>query len=219
MELHEEVVGRRSPIDVQHRKRHARVLGHGAGQIAHLVGDRLQSRPHDVGTPGAAGETQNGTAGVGIPPGGAQARERGHDEDAVGRGHTASDGVGFGDAVDDAELVAEPLDEGAGHEHTALERVLGVPRVGGRGRHRGHEPVLTRAGLVPGVHEQKAAGAVGVLRLARMEAALAEERRLLVARHAADGNALDEPRVRRHAEVAGRGAHLGKNGLGNAEEL
>ena len=69
------------------------------------------------------------------------------------------------------------------------------------------------------MHEQKAAGAVGVLRLARMEAALAEERRLLVARHAADGNALDEPRVRRHAEAAGRGAHLGKDGLGDAEEL
>ena len=52
-----------------------------------------------------------------------------------------------------------------------------------------------------------------------MEAALAEERRLLVARHAADGDALDEPRVRRYAEAAGRGAHLGKDGLGNAEEL
>ena len=37
-----------------------------------------------------------------------------------------------------------------------------------------------------------------------MEAALAEERRLLVARHAADGDALDEPRVRRYAEAAGR---------------
>ena len=117
------------------------------------------------------------------------------------------------------QLVAQPLDEGAGHEHAALERVLGAPRVGGRGRHRGHEPVLARAGLVPGVHEQKAAGAVGVLRLARMEAALAEERRLLVARHAADGDALDEPRVRRYAEAAGGGAHLGKHGLGNAEEL
>ena len=75
------------------------------------------------------------------------------------------------------------------------------------------QPVLARAGLVPGVHEQKAAGAVGVLRLARMEAALAEERRLLVARHAADGDALHEPRVRRHAEAAGRGAHLGQHGL------
>lgn len=83
-----------------------------------------------MGAPGAAGETQNGTAGVGIPPGGAQARERGHDEDAVSCGNTASDGVGVGNAVDDAELVAEPLDEGAGHEHAALERVLGAPALG-----------------------------------------------------------------------------------------
>ena len=217
MELHEEVVGRRSPIDVQHRKRHVRVLRHGTGEVAHLVGDRLQGRPHDMGAPGAAGEAENSTASVGIPPGGAQARERGHDEDAVGSGHAAGDGVGCGDAVDDAELVAEPLDESTGHEHAALERVLGALDARGRGGHRGHEAVLARAGLMPGVHEQKAAGAVGVLRLARMEAALAEERRLLVARHAADGNALDKPRVRRHAEAARRRAHLGKDGLGDAE--
>ena len=160
-----------------------RVLRHGTGEVAHLVGDRLQGRPHDMGAPGAAGEAENSTASVGIPPGGAQARERGHDEDAVGSGHAAGDGVGCGDAVDDAELVAEPLDESTGHEHAALERVLGALDARGRGGHRGHEAVLARAGLMPGVHEQKAAGSVGCLDHTILYAELAEQSRLLVASH------------------------------------
>ena len=217
MELHEKVIGRRSPVDVQHRKRHVRVLGHGASQVAHLVGDRFQGRPHDVGPPGAAGEAEDGSAGVGIPPGSAQPRERRHDEHAVGCGHAAGDCVGVGDALDDAELVAEPLDEGTGHEHAALERVLGATRAGGRGRHGGHETVLARAGLVPGMHEQEAAGAVGVLGLTLGKAPLPEQCSLLVPGNAGHRH-LHPAQVGGAVDLAGI-RHAGQDAAGDVQRF
>ena len=72
-----------------------------------------------------------------------------------------------------------------GDEDAALERVGGAPAA------RCHATVVSRrlreaAGCVARVHEQEAAGAVGVLRHARAVAGLAEERGLLVAGDAGD---------------------------------
>ena len=73
-----------------------------------------------------------------------------------------------------ATAAAAPLDE-----HRALERVA----VGGG---RLEQAVRRRRRVVARVHEHEAAGAVGRLALARRVAALPVERRLLVARDAAD---------------------------------
>ena len=60
---------------------------------------------------------------------------------------------------------------------------------------------------VAGVEQEERAGAVGALPLARPEAALAEERGLLVAGDAADRDAVgQEVEPLRHAEVARRSA-------------
>ena len=91
-----------------------------------------------------------------------------------------------------------------------------IGRTGGDG---GDEAVVGGAGLGTRVQQQEAARAVGVLCLAGLEAALAEQRRLLVAGHARDGNA------RRHARVAGlakaprRAPDLGHHAGRNAKQV
>ena len=78
-------------------------------------------------------------------------------------------------------------------------------------------PVFEVGCLAPGVHEQEGAGSVGVLRPARGEAALAEERRLLVTRDARNGNLRAEPFGIRRAKDPARIPHLGQHGAGDAE--
>src|SRR5205807_4151334 len=92
--------------------------------------------------------------------------------------------LGLGGVADDLQAVAQPLHRGARDEHAALQRVhwLSVRAAGERRK----QPVLRHGPLRPGVQEQERSGAVGVLRLAGLDAALAEERRLLVARYAGD---------------------------------
>src|SRR6185437_12104095 len=65
--------------------------------------------------------------------------------------------------------------------------------------------------LVAGVEQEKRAGAVGVLRLSRSAASLTEQRRLLIAGNASDGNRLAEERRQRLAEIASRRPNLRKD--------
>ena len=82
------------------------------------------------------------------------------------------------------QAVAQPLDDGAADEDAALERVLGDAAA--RPRDRGEQVVARSDRLRAGVHQQEAAGAVGVLREPGRVAGLAEQRRLLVAGDAGD---------------------------------
>ena len=99
---------------------------------------------------------------------------------------SVSDGVRH-----DAQSVAQPLHRGAGDEDRRLERVRGCARRiapdGGENARR------RRRALIAGVQEHERAGAVGVLSHPGRPAPLAEERRLLVAGHAADRNPGAEP--------------------------
>ena len=78
--------------------------------------------------------------------------------------------------------------------------------------------------LGPGVGQHEAAGAVGHLHHARLEAALAEEGGLLVAQQARHRDAVEHGGGRAEvaeaggAEAAGRGAHLGQGVRRHAEE-
>src|SRR4029079_12394973 len=80
---------------------------------------------------------------------------------------------------DDAETVAQPLHGGSGDECASLERVAkpgsDIPR------DRREEAAARWCCAVTGVHQEKAASSIRVLRLARCEAGLTEERGLLVA--------------------------------------
>jgi hypothetical protein len=70
---------------------------------------------------------------------------------------------------------------------------------------------------VPGVLEQERPGAVGALGLARLEAGLPEQRRLLVAQRAGDRHAVQRPA--RLAVDLGRRADLGQHRARDADGL
>ena len=136
----------------------------------------------------AAGDADDRAARVGIPPRRTEAGERGHDVDAAAVGNRFGERAGLGRVGDHAQAVAEPLDRGAGHEDRAFHRVGDV--VGGAERPRDRrEQSVDRLGQGRAdVGEHERAGAVGVLRHARLDARLSEQRRLLIARDPADRN-------------------------------
>src|SRR3954466_11857590 len=79
--------------------------------------------------------------------------------------------------------------------------------------------MLRQRRRAPKVLQEEGARAVGTLRLARPEAALAEQGRLLVARHARDRETVrQEVETTRHPKVARTGPHLGQNGSWHAEK-
>ena len=90
--------------------------------------------------------------------------------------------------LDDAEAVAQPLDGGAGDEDGALQRVGVVPSASVQPTVVS-SPSTGSGQVVAHVHQHEAPRAVGVLRHAGLEAGLAEQRRLLVARDARDRDA------------------------------
>lgn len=106
-----------------------------------------------------------------------------------GQGHLV-DGLGV---RDEAQVVQQKRHAGACHGDAALERVHGFPPVAEVVRDRGEQAALGDDGLGPHVVEQEAAGAVRVLRLAGVEAALADEGGRLVAQTAGDGDTLEGP--------------------------
>ena len=81
-----------------------------------------------------AGESGDGTAGGGIPPRRAQSHEGRNHVDTSGIGDRSGNGFRFRGAGDEAQFVAQPLDDGPADEHTALHGVLrGAIQRGGTG--------------------------------------------------------------------------------------
>jgi hypothetical protein len=83
----------------------------------------------------------------------------------------------------------------------------------------GEEAVLGVDDLGAGVEDEEVTGAVGVLRLARIERRLAEGRGLLVAQDARDGHLAQQRRGLDVAVHLGGGADLGEHRLRDAERL
>ena len=80
-------------------------------------------------------------------------------------------------------------------------------------------PFCGRTGLRAHVHEQEAAGPVGVLGVARRERALAEEGGLLISRHPGDGDRGPQPLRLCRPDHRRRGAQPGQDLAGDAEEI
>ena len=144
----------------------------------------------------------------------AEAGEGGDEIDAAGVGDLRGERLDIARGLDDAEAVAQPLHDRARDEDAAFQRVFRA--VADAPRDRREQIVLRGDGLGAGVHQHEAAGAVGVLHHAGPRASLAEERRLLVARDARDGNRRAEMRCLA-IDLGGR-AHLRQHGARNAEE-
>ncbi|MCY1431575.1 hypothetical protein D9M71_475470 [compost metagenome] len=117
--------------------------------------------------------------------------------------------------ADQLDAVAQPLHRGAGDEDAAFHRVahLAVEPIADGGQQavaRGHGPVA-------GVLDHEAAGAVGAFHHARLKTGLADQRRLLVAGHAAHRDAGAEQRGVGGAELGGAIEHLRQQAGGNPE--
>ena len=121
-----------------------------------------------------------------------EARECRHEHDVAAVGHGPGERLDLGRVADDAEVVAQPADQRARDGDGPFEGVRG--RAGPEARRDRRDQAVGRVDRPPpGVHEHEAAGAVGALELAGLEAGLAEEGRLLVAEIARDGDAGEIP--------------------------
>ena len=116
---------------------------------------------------------------------------------------------------DQAQAVPEPLHDRPGHEDAALEGI--VHAVADLPGHGGDQPVLGEDGFVAAVHQQEAAGAVGILDRALLDAHLAEQGGLLVADHARDRDAVAADD--RLAVLLAAAADLRQHRGGDAEEF
>ena len=216
LELHHEVVAGGAAIDLQLGELDAGVLLHRADDVHRLERDAFEGRPGDVGRLGAAGDAADGTMGILVPVGGAHAGE-GRDEvyAAVVR-NRCRQSLDLGGTPDDAEAVAQPLDDGTAHEDGAFQGVIDlVADFPGNG---GKEVVPGEDGLFARIHQEEAAGAVGVLDGAGLGAHLAEERRLLVASDTADGNLVGENGGLRDAVHLGTGADFRHHRRGDVQQ-
>ena len=134
----------------------------------------------------AARQADHRAARIRIPMRAAESGEGGHEIDAACIWDARGQRFDVGRAFDNAEPVPQPLHDGAADEHGAFQRIAQVRRLPGDGR---QQPVARRQRRRAGVHQQEAARAVRVLGHAGLEAGLAEQRRLLVARDPRNGNA------------------------------
>src|SRR5699024_4556975 len=136
-------------------------------------------RPRQVGARGVAGEAHDRAARIRAPAGRVEAGEGGDEVDVSGildRGRELLDLRGV---ADEAQVVAQPVDERSRDGDRALERVL--RRLSGLlERDGGDESAAGALDRGAGVREEEAARAVRALRLSRREGALAERGGLLV---------------------------------------
>ena len=165
----------------------------------------------------AAGQAHDCAAAVHVPVRRAQARERRHQVHAARILDRIGDHLRLRSALNELHLIAQPLDHRAADKHAALQRVRRLAAdAPGDG---GHQAGLAGHRQLARVHEQEAARAVGVLHHAGLEAALAEQRRVLVARQRGHRNRAAEDLGIEHADHAGGIHHLGQHRARNVQRL
>ena len=163
----------------------------------------------------APGQSHDDSPGVLIPMGCAQTGERRDDVAAVGIGHLGRHVLRVGGGINEPHLVPQPLNRRPRHKNRAFQRVgdLSVQAP----CNRRDQPVFAEHGLIPGVHQHKATGAVGVFGLSGLEAGLAEQRRLLVSRRPRDGDGRAKILRQRLAVNAAAGPDLREHTLGDVQ--
>ena len=151
-----------------------------------MVGDGFQRGPDNVLAVAAAGQPHDGAAGVHIPVGGAKPGKGRHNVDAAVILQPVGKVLAVRGLLDQVQFIPDPLNDRTADEYAALQGIAGATV--GAGGHGGHQPVLALEKVAAGVHQQKAAGAVGVFGLTGLKAGLPEQRCLLVAGAAGNGD-------------------------------
>ena len=125
--LAEPAVAGHAAVDTKGGRRRGAVGLHRGEQIGGLETDGVERSAGEVGRPGVASQTENGTARVGIPMGRAEAGEGGD------HGHRSFPGasgkqLAVRGVAEEAQAVGQPLHGGAGVEDRAFERIDGAAR-------------------------------------------------------------------------------------------
>ena len=163
--LRQPVVGRHAAVDLEplpgarrRRRRRSSDRGSGAPSPPARRGRYGRGRWRSSGPMIAA-------ARVGPPVRRAEPGQGRHQIDAATVGHRARQRLALGGAGDQAELVAQPLDQAAGDEHRAFQRVARARRRAAR-RSWSSRRLRETGALVAGMGEDEGAGAVGRLGVA-----------------------------------------------------
>ena len=131
-------------------------------------------------------QTENGSACIRIPVRCTEAGKGGHHIHTITVFDFGGEVFGIGGISNDFHLITQPLDGGSGHKNRALKGIIYfTARTAGD---RGQQTVFGQHRFVTGVHQQEAAGAVGVFRHARLNTHLTEQCRLLVTGNTGDRN-------------------------------
>ena len=125
--------------------------------------------------------------------------------------------LGLGGVVEEFQPVTQPLHGGPRHENAALQGIgdLAIQAIGDGAQ----QPVLRVQRLVTRVEQQEAAGAVGTLGHALLEAALTKRRCLLVACDAGDGHGRPQNLRIACAEIGSTVQHLGQQAGRHIEQF
>ena len=159
---------------------------HGIQHVARLVGNGFQRGTNDVVAVRAAGQAEDGATGIRVPVRCAQTGEGRYHVHAVAVFHLGGEVFGVGRIADQFQLIAQPLNGGAANEDCPFQRI--VHFAAWAAGNSGQQAVVRTYRFFAGVHQQEAAGAVGVFRHARLNTELAVQRRLLVTGDTGDRN-------------------------------
>ena len=217
LELHEELVLRGTAVGTDFAQTATSGTGHHVDEVLNLVGYRLQGGAQEVGTGGGKRHAEHGPLHVLLPPRGTKAREGGHDVDAA----VVVDrrGLGFhgGGLVDEFQLVANPLERGAGAVDIAFVTVEVLAQHGEA--HTGDEALGSGFRLFADVDHHRRTGAVGHLARPRREAHLSGQCTVAVAQHAGNLDGLGKEPLAGGLAIDGVARqHLGHHASGDAEE-
>ena len=182
-----------------------------------MKSNALQRGAGNVRRRGAACQTGDGAACLGLPVGRTQAGKGRHHHHAARVRHALRQGFNFGAALNGVNAVAQPLHHRTADKHAALHGELGL-RADLR-RAGGQQAVAGGLKLLTGVHQQKAAGAVGIFSHAGLEASLAKRGALLVSGHAADRDGMAQQVGADLAKVRAGRVDDGHHGGGNVQRL
>lgn len=168
----------------------AAVLLHRVEDGLGLEAGGLEGGAGNVAALGVGSDAKDGAAGI-VDPVRSKETAKGSDKSAAAVVlDRLGEGAQLGRLINEAQVVDEKLDAGAGHGDAALQSVHGLAgaEIEGDG---GNETVAGDDGLGADIVEQEAASAVRVLGQAGSEALLADEGSRLVAQAASDLDTLE----------------------------
>ena len=217
LELHQQIIHRRAPIDAQFSERDLGIRIHGFDDISHLEPYALFGGAGDVARLGSTAQPNQEAGRVRIPIGRSQADKCRHQHDSIGVFDTRRQLIDLGGMANQLQTIAQPLDNGSADEDAAFQRVFQL--LIQAADERGDQSFLREHELGADILQQKAARTVGVLGVTGMYAELTEERGLLISGDACDLGRFQTKRSGHLADLLARPDHLGHHAFGNSKQL